>query len=238
MKTKTGSSIVWLYAVSAAELFLLLLLSWRTGEYLKVWYVLLGMAALFFPRLLARTFRVQLTVACECLSVAVIFGCCAMGEVLDLYARFPVWDDIMHLVSGFLFCAFGFAVWELRDGGGRAGAGFCFATTAGVAWEMVEYFCDRVFYTDMQKDTLVTALSSHLLSVGAGSRKLFDIHASTIDEISLSGVLDIGLYDTMNDLVMASIGAVIFLIIYRIDVLFDARLSRPFIPYRKYEVKK
>ncbi len=199
-------------------------------------YILLGLAAFLFPRVLARFFDVRLTVPLECFGVAVIFGSCVLGEALGAYEAVVFWDDLMHLLSGILFCAFGFSVWEIADGGRRALAGVAFATTAGVMWEFIEYFCDLVLHTDMQKDVILTDVSSHFFTEGDAVGRFKNASESTIGGISFPGVLDIGLHDTMNDLLMALVGALVFLILYRIDLLYDTRLSRPFIPHRHYEL--
>ncbi len=205
-------------------------------SYSPLWYVLLGTAALFFPYVLSRTFHVRMTYQAECLAVVVIWSSCMLGEALGVYERVLAWDDLMHLASGFLFCSFGFAVWEIPDGARRALAGLSFSTTAGVAWELIEYFCDRVFRTEMQKDVLLTSVSSHILSPTGDAFKLDNIGNTVLGGIVLDGALDIGLYDTMNDLVMATMGALVFLMLYRIDMAHGTRLSRPFIPHRQYEI--
>ncbi len=235
MKQKELTAVMCTYSVALAVSLALCGGAFAAREYLRLWYALLGIAALLFPRILALVFRVKMTALMEVAAIFVIFGCCVGGEVLELYTLVPWWDNLMHLVSGFLFCAFGFAVWQLRDGVGRAGAGFSFSVTAGVMWEFFEYFCDRIFYTDMQKDVLLSSVSSHLLSPGDAVRRLTNIVSASVGDVQLSGYLDIGLYDTMNDLLFSVVGALVFLVLYRIDLDKSTRLSRPFIPFRRYE---
>ncbi len=199
------------------------------GRYLALWYTLLGLAALTFPRLLSSAFHVEMTTEIEIASVLIIFFSCIFGEAFGIYDYIPVWDDLMHLVSGFLFCAFGMSLWE-RHCRGQTLGGFCFAVTACVIWEFIEYFCDRVLHTDMQKDTLVTSVASHMLSAGAAVGYVANIVVTRLGGFTLAGHLDIGLYDTMNDLVVGAVGAVLFLILYRIDGCLHIRTASAFVP--------
>ncbi len=233
MKKKDGFVLSITYGAALITALLLLIWSLIDGDYERITYIALGVAALLFPRLLSFVFFLEMPVLTESISVLVIVGSCMAGEALRIYERLPVWDDLMHLLSGFLFCAFGFAVWKLRDGGRRALAGFCFATTAGVMWEFIEYFCDRVLHTDMQKDVLLTSVSSRLLAKGDGVGHLRGITEVVLGGTPLSGILDIGLYDTMNDLVMASVGTLIFLVLYRMDLTRGTHFARVFIPHEK-----
>ena len=54
---------------------------------------------------------------------------------------------------------------------------FCFSMTIGVLWEFFEFGMDEMFGLDMQKDTVVTGISSTLLDP-SGSQ-----HPQRIDRI-------------------------------------------------------
>ena len=95
---------------------------------------------------------------------------------------------------------------------------FCFSMTVGIAWEMFEYGMDVVFKTDMQKDEYVNVINTVDLDPE------FDNNVVTIDGIDYTiaydennnelvrfdGYLDIGLHDTMSDLIVNFFGAVAF----------------------------
>ena len=96
-------------------------------------------------------------------------------------------------------------------------AAFCFAMTVGVLWEFVEFAADRIFLLDMQKDTVVHTISSVMLDE---TNRNIPIVISNIESASINGVdlglggyLDIGLYDTMEDLFVSFVGAVTFSVI-------------------------
>ena len=97
---------------------------------------------------------------------------------------------------------------------------FCFSMTVGVAWEFFEYTADSLVSTDMQKDTVVNKISSvNLTNANAFNPQIITgIDESTIyygdDIITISdGYLDIGLIDTMEDLIVNFIGASFFSIL-------------------------
>ena len=71
---------------------------------------------------------------------------------------------------------------------------------------------DQLLGMDLQGDTLITGISSHLLGVGEGVGRIEDIRLVTIDKrpLPFEGYLDIGLIDTMMDTLSHLIGAVLF----------------------------
>jgi len=93
--------------------------------------------------------------------------------------------------------------------------------TIGVLWEFCEFTADSVFRTDMQKDRIVQSISSVELNrngenipIKVNNIKKTEIYLKdgiivTID----NGYLDIGIIDTMKDLFVNFIGAIIFSII-------------------------
>jgi uncharacterized membrane protein YjdF len=145
------------------------------------------------------------------------------------YARFPFWDDLLHWVNGFLFAAFGFSLAEICNR--RRHATFhlspfylalvacCFSLSIGVLWEFLEFFLDLAVRTDMQKDRILTALSSGTFSQsGQTPARIAEITKTVITTsdgsvYTVDGYLDIGLFDTMKDLLVDFVGALIFSVI-------------------------
>ena len=81
---------------------------------------------------------------------------------------------------------------------------FCFSMTVGVLWEFFEFSMDWFFAMDMQKDWIVPAINSVKLNPTGAN---VPIH---VDVQSLGGYLDIGIVDTMKDLMVNFVGAVVF----------------------------
>ena len=89
--------------------------------------------------------------------------------------------------------------------------------TIGVLWEFFEFSMDRFFELDMQKDTVVHKISSVLLNPAGENVPIVikNIHDVTVSgtDLGLGGYLDIGLIDTMADLFVNFIGAMVFAIL-------------------------
>ena len=177
-----------------------------------------------------------------------IFAAEILGELQSYYVKFPYWDTMLHTVNGFLFAAFGFALVDIFNRNQKfsvrmsplylAIVAFCFSMTIGVLWEFFEFGCDRIFGTDMQKDFVVTSFSSVYLNPdGVNIPVVVDNIADTAvngQSLGINGYLDIGLFDTMKDLIVNFIGAVIFSVIGFIYVKGREKgrgtIARQFIP--------
>ena len=89
---------------------------------------------------------------------------------------------------------------------------FSFAMMIASLWEIAEFSIDRLFDVDMQKDTVINEVNSMLLSDNGNVVVKNKISSMTIGKYIVNGYLDIGLYDTINDMVCAIIGSLIFII--------------------------
>ena len=104
---------------------------------------------------------------------------------------------------------------------------FCFSMTIGVLWEFFEYSGDKFFNLDMQKDTIVETISSVELNKekknkavtlkNIGKTIIYDKEGNELQVIN-NGYLDIGLNDTMKDLFVNFIGALVFSLIAYISL--------------------
>ena len=156
-----------------------------------------------------------------------IFAAEILGEVDHYYVRIPGWDTILHTINGFLFAAVGFSLIYLLNRDSKdfnlspfylTLVAFCFSMTIGVLWEFFECAMDLFLNMDMQKDFVVQTVNSVSLDPeGAGTV----IHVKDITQTVITtssgatttvdgGYLDIGILDTMKDLLVNLIGAVVF----------------------------
>lgn len=143
------------------------------------------------------------------------------------YVLIPGWDTMLHTLNGFLCAAVGYSLVDLfnkHSDGVRlspkylALVAFCFSMTVGVLWEFVEFAMDSLFAVDMQKDFLVTSISSILLDPTGTQTpvRIDDIVQTAVTSgsgqtlVIEGGYLDIGLLDTMKDLLVNFVGAVVF----------------------------
>ena len=131
---------------------------------------------------------------------------------------------MLHTINGFLAAAVGFSMVMLLNEDERvtfrlspaflAMVAFCFSMTIGVLWEFFEFGMDFFLGTDMQKDTIVHAIHTVTLDPTLSNKVVTipDIQDVIIngESLGLGGYLDIGIIDTMKDLFVNFIGAVVF----------------------------
>ena len=99
--------------------------------------------------------------------------------------------------------------------------------TVGVVWEFFEYGMDVFFHTDMQKDTWISAISSVSLNPdGRNVAEQVAVDSVVVNGQSWPAYLDIGLHDTMKDLLVNFVGAVLFSIIGALYIMGRARKIR------------
>ena len=131
---------------------------------------------------------------------------------------------MLHTINGFLAAAVGFSMVLLLNDNEKltfdlspfflAMVAFCFSMTIGVLWEFFEFGMDWFFHTDMQRDTVINAIYSASLDPTRTNKVVAvkEIHDVVIngENLGLGGYLDIGLIDTMKDLLVNFVGAVVF----------------------------
>lgn len=113
------------------------------------------------------------------------------GEVFDAYRTLWWWDDALHGISGALIALLGLFIFHaLHPAAARVSliALFCFAISLAAAgiWEIFEFGVDFFFHTAMQQWNM----SSLAIVMGASHQGA-------------------GLRDTMSDMILAAIGALI-----------------------------
>ena len=122
---------------------------------------------------------------------------------------------------------------------------FCFSMTVGVMWEFFEFGMDTFFGFDMQKDTIIHTINSVMLDPAGGNKvatikNIADVMVNG-RPLGLGGYLDVGLHDTMIDLIVNFIGAVTFSFIGYFYVKYKGKgkgkIAGNFIPVLKDEEK-
>lgn len=152
------------------------------------------------------------------------------GEINNFYQLIPHWDTILHTINGFLCAGIGFSLLDLLNKNSRkiklsplylAIFSFCFSMTIGVGWEFFEIAADMFLNTDMQKDSYIHTISTVELDETKSNKvvRIKDIDKTILYDkdgnelVVLEGYLDIGLYDTIQDLFVNLIGALTFSIL-------------------------
>ena len=216
------------------------------GEYESAFICLLVLALFVLPFFIQQNFGIELPSTLEIIILLFIFAAEILGELECYFITYPHWDSMLHTTTGFLCAATGFALIDILNRNSRikfelspiyvALAAFCFSMTVGVLWEFFEFGMDRLFHMDMQKDTVVQSITSVMLDPTNSNIPVTidDIHSVAVNgqDLGFDGYLDIGLYDTMADLFVNFIGAVVFSTIgyFYIKHRGKGRLARAFIP--------
>ncbi|MBQ1187413.1 MAG: hypothetical protein IIX54_07000, partial [Clostridia bacterium] len=113
---------------------------------------------------------------------------------------------------------------------------FCFSMTIGVFWEFLEFSCDMLLKTDMQKDFIIDSIASVALDPNNTNKtiRITDIQNIMINgkAVNAKGYIDIGLIDTMKDLIVNFVGATVFSIIgfFYIKNRGHGKFAEKFIP--------
>ena len=216
----------------------------------NVFLCILTLILLLLPAMLERSLRIQLPDTLEILILLFIYAAEILGEIREFYTTFQGWDTMLHTLNGFLCAAIGFSLVDLFNRNERfslslspafmAIVAFCFSMTIGVLWEFFECTMDQLFFLDMQKDTIVNTIGSVMLDPTGGQtprviRGITDVILVTDQgdiPLGLGGYLDIGLLDTMKDLAVNFVGAVVFSIIgyFYVKSRGKGRFARRFIP--------
>lgn len=194
----------------------------------NVFLCVLTLILFLLPTILEKQLQIDLPNALEIIILLFIFAAEILGEISSYYTTFAYWDTMLHTLNGFLCAAIGFSLVDLCNRHKRVSlslspiymaiVAFCFSMTIGVLWEFFECAMDVFFFLDMQKDTVVNSISSVMLDP-TGSQIPVAIHDITDviivadgQEIplGLGGYLDIGILDTMMDLFVNFVGAIVF----------------------------
>ena len=224
-------------------------------EYESMFLCVLSLALMVLPSIISRKLNIVLPSTLEIIILLFIFAAEILGEINSFYIRFPNWDTMLHTINGFLCAAIGFCLVDMMNREERfsfklsplylAIVSFCFSMTVGVLWEFFEFGADWFLGLDMQKDTVVRAINSVMLdpthnNVVIHIRDIADtiiVHSDgTQEALNLGGYLDVGIIDTMKDLFVNFIGAVVFSFIgyFYVKHKGKGKVANRFIPQVDY----
>ena len=177
------------------------------GNFENVFMCVLTLILFLIPIFIDRKLNIKLPDTLEKIILLFIFSAEILGEVQNFYGIFKNWDTMLHTINGFLCAAIGFSM------------------TIGVLWEFFEFGMDTVFKTDMQKDRIVQTISSVELNPDKKNNAIVinNINKTVIyytdqngmqkEQVIDGGYLDLGIKDTMKDLLVNFIGAIVYSLI-------------------------
>ena len=217
MKIKTTGLVLGELLAIGTIVFLVVSKQYRR---LPLAFGTLGLVLL--PAIMEKLFRCRL-----CLSVYIFALLYAvgpmMGQCWNFYYTISWWDKLLHISGGVMFAIVGAYFFELLTKRkdhfiGAAIFALCFSMAIAALWEFIEFGADRFLGMDMQDDILVTHLTSYLLGEGIGvTGSIENIQSVVVNGAQLPGYIDIGLTDSMLDMMLESLGALVPCLL----ILFD-----------------
>ncbi len=195
------------------------------GNLSNVLLCILTLILFLIPSILSKKLKIEFPDTLEILVYAFIFSAEILGEINEFYIHIPNFDSIIHTINGFIMAGIGLSLVDILNNDPNTKfslkpiyvvlCAFCFSMTTGAIWEIFEYSMDKIFYMDMQKDTIITEITSVKLNEEGKNKpetiKINSLEVNGEDYMEkYGGYIDIGLNDTMEDLIVNFIGAVIF----------------------------
>lgn len=225
-ETKRSSLLVFL--ILRTLVILCMILQIIHGDLGNAFLCLLSLVLLLLPSFIQQKLDISLPNTLEIIIYLFIFSAEILGEINNFYEFIPYWDTMLHTINGFLCAAIGFSLINLLNNTSDKFhlsplylciVAFCFSMTIGVLWEFFEYASDKYLKLDMQKDRIVSVISTveldeqrqnnPVIIKNIAKTVLYDKDNNILATID-GGYLDIGINDTMKDLFVNFLGAIFF----------------------------
>lgn len=170
---------------------------------LMLFQCILGVVALFLPSIISKKTKIVIPSNMYMIYILFLWAAVFLGEVRNYYYRVPHWDTILHICSGAMLGALGFSFVNILNKHEKVHVelspifvaifAFGFAISLGVIWEIYEFLVDGLLGLNMQKFALENG--TELLGRAAVT-------------------------DTMEDLIVDSIGAFVMSVIGYISLKY------------------
>ncbi|WP_071396317.1 hypothetical protein [Bacillus tuaregi] len=251
--TTANKKIVVVYVIFRAIAVFMLINQIPMQRWGDAFLLVLTLALFAIPQIVERVFKIEIPNMLELIIISFIFSSTILGELSDFYGYFKIWDTALHTLNGFLAAGVGFSLVYLLNKNAEginlsplflAIVTFSFSMTVGVMWEFLEYYADRWMNLDMQKDRIVQQINS--VSIGDENNIVYHIEdiqrtviesendsGDMIETVIDDGYLDIGIIDTMKDLFVNLLGAIVFSVLGYLYAYHDQKkykFVRNFIP--------
>lgn len=212
-----------IYIIIRVVILAIMVFSIVRGQWENTMTCVMSLGLLMIPTFIEHKMNIDLPNVMEVIMIIFVFAANVMGELGAFYEAIPIWDTILHALNGFICAGVGFGLIDILNRNEKIKMNlspmfvclfsFCFSMTAGTVWEFFEFGVDMLLGRDMQKDTIINSINSVLLSGGTNDvTRIKEINETVINgkSLGINGYLDIGLIDTMKDLLVNFVGAVIF----------------------------
>lgn len=224
-----------IYFILRGLVILTLLRQIIMGNWNNVFLCGLTLVLFVIPAIIEKKLNLALPDALQILILLFIYSAEILGEINEFYIVIPHWDTILHTLNGFLCAAVGFSTIDILNQKEFFHAtmspifvalvAFCFSMTIGVMWEFFEFGADQILRYDMQKDVIIDTISTVKLDPEGKNKAVVinniektiirskDKDGNLKETVIEGGYLDLGVNDTMQDLIVNFIGALVFSIL-------------------------
>lgn len=216
------------------------------GNFSNIIFCIVILLIYILPYIVQKKLKINLSLTLKILFYSFIYTSVILGEIYNFYEKFCLLDTILHILSGFLMGIIGYIIIGLLNNKTKFSLTpifilfitFSFSITMGTLWELVEFSTDKYIKKDCQRDSIVTNISTLELSKNKKKplklnkivkTKIYSDNGNKLTIIK-GGYLDIGIIDTMKDLLSNLIGAIIICIIGYIYIKKDYKYFSVFFP--------
>lgn len=211
-------------ALCLTGLLSMIYVAMTSGELFSYFYCLATVAFVALPLGLTVIFRWRMNFLFYAFFSAYTLGP-LLGAVYNFYYYTTWWDDLLHIMAGTVFAVVGAYLATTLNKGNKtsylmaAVFGVLVSISIAVVWEIYEYSSDVFLGSDMQADTIIDTVITKINRTDGGVDVFEGITATTVNGQSLGvqGYLDIGLIDTMTDMIVETLGALVYFIYAIID---------------------
>lgn len=249
---KEHKALFFVYLLLRLSVVLILIAQLMNGEWENAFYCVLALVLMLIPSFIETNWHIDIPDALEIVVLFFIYAAEILGELRAYYVNVPFWDTMLHTITGFLAAAVGFSLCDIFNRNENikfslspfflAFVAFCFSMTVAVCWEFFEFSADQLFGADMQKDRIIHTINTVALDETRTNKVvtisgITEVYFEDGQALGLGGYLDIGLIDTMKDLIVNFAGAVAFSFIgyFYTKSRGEGRFARLFIPTVKYK---
>ena len=243
-----------IYVILRISVILVMIAQIMNRDWHNVMLCVLTLVLFTVPSFIEKNWHIDIPSTLEVIILLFIYSAEISGEIRSYYINIPGWDTVLHTITGFLSAAIGFSLVDIINRNERtklylsplyvAIGAFCFSMTIGVLWEFFEFSMDWFFGLDMQKDTIINMINTVVLDPTRSNKvvTITGITSTAVNgvDLGINGYLDIGLIDTMKDLFVTLIGALVFSFIgfFYVKNRGEGKFAKRFIPTMKHVEKE
>lgn len=197
MKNKLDFSF-WLFVVLSISILPIIGIHLLASKYFAIFMSLLAIFFMAIPFYLEINYHIKFPQAFLIILLLFLYSSVFLGTANNFYAYFWWWDKMLHGFSGFIFAYMGYLIHLLLD------PDFSFKSISG---------------------RILAALFAFSFALAAGG--VWEIYEYTIDSFFGTQYQGVGIHDTMQDIIMDTLGAVAFsLLLLRREPLPDIKKER------------